>query len=179
VCALGGGEDGVAVARIFLAAMGRLVPRGWDGLLVTGPLMAAADRSALVTEAGSLGVACVPFVDDLPSLLAVADVAVSMAGYNTVCEVLSAGTPAVLIPRVVPRKEQLIRARLMAEHGLAATLLPGDATGDSLAAMIEEEALADRAALADRRTLTLGRAGLDAAAAALVEVSRRPLAVPG
>ena len=41
-----------------------------------------------------------------------------MAGYNTVCELLSFGRHAILVPRAEPVKEQLIRALLLAAQGL-------------------------------------------------------------
>jgi predicted glycosyltransferase len=49
---------------------------------------------------------------------------VAMAGYNTFCEILSLDKRAVLIPRVLPRREQLIRARRAAELGLVRMLEP-------------------------------------------------------
>jgi predicted glycosyltransferase len=36
-----------------------------------------------------------------------------MAGYNTLCELLSLGTISLIIPREIPRKEQLIRTRIL------------------------------------------------------------------
>ena len=47
-----------------------------------------------------------------------------MGGYNTYCEILSFDKPALIVPRVRPREEQLIRARRAAELGLVEMLLP-------------------------------------------------------
>ena len=41
-----------------------------------------------------------------------------MGGYNTLCEILSQGTPSIVIPRETPRQEQLIRARAFKHHNL-------------------------------------------------------------
>jgi len=41
-----------------------------------------------------------------------------MAGYNCCAEILQSHLPAVLIPRVFPRSEQLIRARRLQELGI-------------------------------------------------------------
>jgi predicted glycosyltransferase len=49
---------------------------------------------------------------------------VAMAGYNTFCEILSLDKRAILVPRVVPRREQLIRANRAAALGLVRTLDP-------------------------------------------------------
>ena len=50
-----------------------------------------------------------------------------MGGYNTYCEILSFDKPALIVPRVQPREEQLIRARRAAELGLIEMLLPEEA----------------------------------------------------
>ena len=38
-----------------------------------------------------------------------------MGGYNTYCEILSFDKPALIVPRMRPRLEQLIRARARAQ----------------------------------------------------------------
>lgn len=63
-------------------------------------------RSAIL-EKSVLG-----FEPDLTRLYSESDIIVSMAGYNTVCELLSFGHHAILVPRAEPVQEQLIRARL-------------------------------------------------------------------
>jgi len=47
-----------------------------------------------------------------------------MAGYNTFCEILSLDKRAILVPRIKPREEQLLRAVRAAELGLVRTLDP-------------------------------------------------------
>jgi len=51
-------------------------------------------------------------------MLAAADLVVCMGGYNTVCEILSQGTLALIIPREKPRREQLIRAQVLSNQNL-------------------------------------------------------------
>jgi predicted glycosyltransferase len=60
----------------------------------------------------------VEFEPDLSRRYADADVVVSMAGYNTVCELLSFDLRAVLVPRRDATNEQLLRARLFAARGV-------------------------------------------------------------
>ena len=45
-----------------------------------------------------------------------------MGGYNTYCEMLSFDKPGLIIPREVPRMEQLVRARRAEELGLVTML---------------------------------------------------------
>ena len=54
----------------------------------------------------------------MEQLIGAADLVISMGGYNTICEILSQRTPALIIPRETPRKEQLIRAEKLKEQGL-------------------------------------------------------------
>ena len=49
---------------------------------------------------------------------------VAMAGYNTFCEILSLDKRAILVPRVRPRREQVMRAMRAAALELAHTLDP-------------------------------------------------------
>ena len=45
-----------------------------------------------------------------------------MGGYNTFCEILSFGKPALLVPRTVPRLEQYLRAERAHALGLVRML---------------------------------------------------------
>ena len=49
---------------------------------------------------------------------------VAMAGYNTFCEILSLDKRAILVPRVRPRREQVMRAMRAASFELAHALDP-------------------------------------------------------
>ena len=81
-------------------------------------------RDLLALAEATPSVRFADFVSDLPSYTAAADVVVSMGGYNSVTEILSFGRPAVLVPRVTPRKEQLIRANLLGRRGFVRVLHP-------------------------------------------------------
>jgi len=84
-------------------------------------------RHALLARYGALpDVRFVDFEPDLGARYAEADLVVSMAGYNTVCELLSSGLRAVLVPRAKPVGEQLLRARLLAARGIFDCIEPAD-----------------------------------------------------
>lgn len=55
-----------------------------------------------------------------------------MGGYNTTCEILSVGKPAVVIPRIKPSREQCIRAEQLAKLGFLAAIHPNHLTPDIL-----------------------------------------------
>jgi predicted glycosyltransferase len=101
--------------------------------IVFGPQMSADKRSALVSSFGYLtDVEFREFEPDLTALYAEADLVVSMAGYNTVCELMSFGRNAILVPRAQPVKEQLIRARLLAAAGLFEIVEPNELAPETL-----------------------------------------------
>ena len=134
LCTLGGGRDAFPIAAAFLGAMARLQADGWAALLITGPYMHAEDVARLRAVSAASHTTVVEMVADLPSHLAAADAVVCMGGYNTMCEVLAMGTPAVVVPRVQPRQEQLIRASLFAGRGLVRMIDPVVLSAESLAA---------------------------------------------
>lgn len=134
---VGGGSDGMALCRTAAAAP---VPSGYRHVVVTGPQMADSARRDIERSAGprTRVVASVP--DGLATIRG-ASAVVSMAGYNTVCEVMSTRSPALLVPRELPRQEQLIRAASLARAGAADLIrqdeLSPERLGDWLAAAVD------------------------------------------
>ncbi|MBK8250548.1 MAG: glycosyltransferase [Gemmatimonadetes bacterium] len=130
VCLLGGGQDGLPLARAFLQAD---FPAPWQPLLVTGPMMSVVARTEVERLAAlAPDKRILEFVDDPAALMRDARAVITMGGYNTVCDVLSHGVRALVVPRVVPRTEQLIRASRLAERGLLEMLHPDALTPDAL-----------------------------------------------
>jgi predicted glycosyltransferase len=78
-------------------------------------LMAEADHERLVRLGDRSGVEVRRVLPDLRREVARADCVVGMAGYNTVCDVLSYRRPAVLVPRPEPSLEQTLRADWLEE----------------------------------------------------------------
>ncbi|MGB0383547.1 MAG: glycosyltransferase family protein [Ardenticatenaceae bacterium] len=135
---VGGGGDGYEIIKTYmemLAGQSDDVP--YHSVIVTGPLMAEGKRKQLRQAARDKPVTFFEFTPDLVSYMAAADLVVSMAGYNTVCEILSLQKRALLIPRMRVRAEQALRAMRLAERGLAQVLLPTELTPQRLATQIE------------------------------------------
>ncbi len=133
LCTLGGGKDAFPVAAAFLSAMRRLSGDGWTGLLVAGPYMSEAEWHSLNAAASGGPTVVRRFVTDMPSHLASADAVLCMGGYNTLCEALSVGAAAVVVPRVHPRVEQWIRANAFAARGLVQVIHPDDLQAERVA----------------------------------------------
>ncbi len=133
LCVVGGGRDGVPLAEAFLQCR---LPGA--GVLVTGPLMPAENRERLQTLAtGRPSVRVLEFVTDPCPLFERADRVIAMGGYNTICEIVAFRKRALIVPRVKPRTEQLIRAEHFARRGLLDMLHPDDLGPAALSSWIE------------------------------------------
>ncbi len=135
VLTAGGGNDGFPLMQAYLLGLGRLEKPAFTSVLVTGPLMEANEGRMLRELAATLPAGTVRIESFWPNpllLFAAADLVVSMAGYNTVCELLALGQRTLLVPRVTPRQEQLVRATLLAERGLVHMLHPEHLTPERL-----------------------------------------------
>jgi predicted glycosyltransferase len=125
---VGGGDDGMAVVDWVLSAYESDPGIPLAVVIVFGPFMPPAMQRQFRERAERLPhIAVVTFDGHVELLMERAVGIVAMAGYNTFCEILSLDKRAILIPRVKPRQEQLLRANRAAEVGLVRTL---DATGD-------------------------------------------------
>jgi predicted glycosyltransferase len=129
----GGGEDGYSLIDAYLAGLKLRSPQIGKSLIIFGPEMPLPQQEELRYRASYLpDVQWLEFTDDLMSYLDAADVVVSMAGYNTTCEILSLSKPAVVVPRHKPSEEQLIRAERLASRGLLAMVHPDRLSPSSL-----------------------------------------------
>lgn len=137
----GGGEDGRALLDHALGAI-ELLRAGPDGerirgVVVSGPQIPADHLPDIRRRAAAAGgITVCEFTDDMSSYMSAADLVVSMAGYNTVCDLLTLAARAVVVPRVRPVLEQSIRAERMAALGWVCALPPDGLTAASLATAI-------------------------------------------
>lgn len=133
----GGGVDAYRLMRTYLDAL-PLAARSvrLATVMVTGPFMPEAQRKALWQRAKESGVEIHSSISDSLSHINAADLVVSMAGYNTLSEILRFHKPAVIVPRAGPSAEQRMRARIFAERGLVSVVDPEDLSPTRLACAI-------------------------------------------
>ena len=135
LCLLGGGQDGARLAHAFAQVA---FPQDVTGVILAGPFMPAEEFDRLRAEAAaSARCRVLAFAPEVGPLLRRADLVVAMGGYNTVTELLAFEKRALIVPRVTPRQEQLIRAERLGRLGVVDVLHPDDlnpqAIGDWLA----------------------------------------------
>lgn len=135
----GGGVVGRGLLECALAArkLTRLADAPWR--IVTGPQLPDADLAAIRTQAaGMANMAIDRYRPDFQALLAGCRVSVSQAGYNTLMEILAAGTRAVVVPFAeAGETEQTSRARRLAARGLIGLVEAAELTPAALAAAVD------------------------------------------
>jgi predicted glycosyltransferase len=131
----GGGGDGADLIHNIFDAYHHDNALQHPLLVVLGPFMPARKRRKLVKKGSAIaGVEIIEFDNRMENLIAGARAVVGMGGYNTFCEILSFDKPALIVPRVTPREEQLIRARRAADIGVIDMLLPHEAEDPAMMA---------------------------------------------
>ena len=119
VVTTGGGGDGYTVMRNYVSMLESFPDNPpFKSVLITGPFMPKNKRRKIFKRARKLGVRTYHFYRQMEKIFAAADLVVTMGGYNTLCEILSQGTPSLVIPREKPRKEQMIRAQAFKRQNL-------------------------------------------------------------
>ena len=131
----GGGGDGAELIEAALSAYERFNGRlPWPALIVYGPFLPARQRAAFERRAARLPrVTTLTFHEHLENLMEQAAAVVCLGGYNTFCEVLSLNKRSLIVPRVTPRAEQLLRAQAAHALGLVQVLHPERLTPEAIA----------------------------------------------
>ncbi|PYU78743.1 MAG: hypothetical protein DMG50_26360 [Acidobacteria bacterium] len=136
----GGGVDAYPMMQTCMKALRLLGPRAdVETIFISGPLMDNEQRERLREEAKGLKARVLTHVEDCLSYLNAADVVVTMAGYNSLCQVLQLRKKSLVVPRSGPSAEQQMRARLFAERGLAEVIFPGDLSPKKMAGKLMED----------------------------------------
>lgn len=135
VLVTGGSQGSMAINRLLVraaraAASGELpVPEGWQLVWATGTKNYEAVRAELGGAAEAGWLRCLPYIDDMPTLLSFADLAVGRSGAGTTAEFQLSGTPSVLIPLPTSAEgHQEHNARALEAAGAAVLMLQDEAT---------------------------------------------------
>jgi predicted glycosyltransferase len=130
----GGGADGYPLLEAFIDAAR---DASWRATVVAGPECPPGRVRRLERLATDAGVTFRHFVPSLTSEFSSLDALVCMGGYNTLAEAVASGVSTVCVPRVRPRRDQLIRAEAFAKRGLVRVLEPERLDPDALGTEVE------------------------------------------
>ncbi len=121
----GGGGDGLALVEAVVSAYEADSQIPLPALIISGPFMDVRAQAGFNERISRLPkVYSVNFEANMKNLVQAASAIVAMGGYNTFCEILSFDRPSLLVPRIVPRREQYIRATRARDLGLVNMLEP-------------------------------------------------------
>ena len=124
----GGGDGAMLVDRVLRAYEDASHAPRVRSKIVLGPFMENGFQEEFQARAARLkDVDTITFAASMEPLFERASGVVAMGGYNTFCEILSFGKPAIIVPRREPRLEQEIRARRAEALGLLRVLDPEEA----------------------------------------------------
>jgi UDP-N-acetylglucosamine--N-acetylmuramyl-(pentapeptide) pyrophosphoryl-undecaprenol N-acetylglucosamine transferase len=140
---------------------------------------AGRGRDAVVRElyrslGGEAWATVVPFIDDVPEALKVAQLVIGRAGASAVAEFCAVGRPSLLIPYPFAGDHQRFNAHSLEERGAAVCILTADATEERLA--VELDRLAGDPAMLPRMAEAARSLGRPRAA---TEIARDLLALAG
>jgi predicted glycosyltransferase len=140
LCLVGGGEDGSRLADAF-ARVSSVRAGGLNRVLLLGPFMPDESRAEIHRLARTgRGLQVLDFTDDPTLLISGSEAVISMGGHNSISEILSYEKPALIVPRVAPRREQWIRAHRLAGLGVVDVCDPEDLCPERLEDWIEKGA---------------------------------------
>ena len=130
---LGGSQGALALNRTVPAALARL-PEASRPIVRHQCGAATLDKAREAYTAAGLDAELVPFIEDMASAYAWADLVVCRAGALTVAELCAVGVPAVFVPYPSAVDDhQTANARPMVEAGAAAIIQEADLSAASLA----------------------------------------------
>lgn len=134
----GGGGDGVEMVDWVIRAYEADQHLPYRAVIVTGPFMPPTEQQEFHERCEAMSnVEILSFDSHIELLMEKATAIVAMGGYNTFCEILTLDKPALIIPRSVPRQEQLIRAERALKLNLVSMLDPaGEREAMQMAAAI-------------------------------------------
>jgi predicted glycosyltransferase len=119
----GGGGDGGELIDWVLRAYEADPELPHPAVILFGPFLPADERAQFQERvARDPRLRAITFEARVEPLFERALGVVAMGGYNTFCEILSFGKPALVVPRTEPRLEQLIRAERAQAAGLVRML---------------------------------------------------------
>jgi predicted glycosyltransferase len=139
VVTAGAGYDAYPMMRTCMEAF-QLLCKDYpvEAIFITGSLMEYEERQLLHKWAMDLPVRVLKSVEDHLSYINAADLLITMAGYNTLMDVIRLQKRILIIPRQGPSAEQKMRAQLFSDLGLGQLIHPDELTKTTLARVILE-----------------------------------------
>lgn len=137
---VGGGRIGYELLENVILASPKLktlIPH--QIIAFTGPFLPEAQFEKLQQlAAGKSNISLYKFTPNLAAYLQKADLSISLTGYNTTMNIMTAGVPALVVPigHYSYDEEQLIRTKKLERLGIVSVMYPEELNPESLAETI-------------------------------------------
>ncbi len=109
---------------------------GWRSIILPGPFipedLLAGFRERVAALSGKVAIHLLEFVTSTSPIMAKSDLVICTGGYNTTTQLLRFAKRGLLIPRIMHRQEQILRATRLAEMGLVTLFHPNDVNPESM-----------------------------------------------
>jgi len=126
-----------SVNNVMKEALRKIQHEDYEVLFVTGKQYYETIMEEMKDVSSSIHV--LPYIDDMPSVLASSDLVVSRAGATTLAEITALGTPAIIIPSpYVVANHQEYNAKELSDKQAAYLLLEKDLNADIFVEKVNE-----------------------------------------
>jgi|GEM_PF-6823203 len=137
VVSAGGGIDGFKILETALKSTKKLKLPNIKLLVFTGPFI-PEKKFKILKRFENQSITVEKHTPLLIDLINAANLVIAMGGNNTISEILSTNTPAIIIPRVFPEREQLFVSQRLSELGYIFFIHPNSLNDKILAKTIKE-----------------------------------------
>jgi predicted glycosyltransferase len=158
---IGGGSDGIDSIRNVLDRVLALTSNE-PITIVLGPDMPQDQiaNNAIAVHYNNSNIQIIEHTYPLVKLIQKSKVCISLAGYNTMCEIIGTNTPSYVIPRDSRQKEQTIRAELFEKLNLVKRIVDSDTQGSmDINQLIDFQAIQENRSLFCQRQNHLANLG--------------------
>ncbi|UZJ77251.1 undecaprenyldiphospho-muramoylpentapeptide beta-N-acetylglucosaminyltransferase [Fictibacillus sp. KU28468] len=133
VLIVGGSRGARPINEAFLDVLTEAEKKSYQFVYVTGDVHHENVLKAVSQSGSPANVTIVPFVHNMPELLAGVDLVVARAGATSIAELTALGIPSILIPSpYVTNNHQEKNARALEQNGAAVVILEKDMNGSLL-----------------------------------------------
>ena len=159
VVTVGGGDGAVdlVIGNFFDMVEKHRSQIDFDTIILPGPLAPPEILETFHRRTTGLPITIEDFVESSSPFLRESDLVICTGGYNTTVQVLRHARRAIVIPRVMHRKEQLMRATRLSDMGLVELLQPDDVNPDRLFKMVTRQLASSERPLEDARRADMFR----------------------
>jgi len=136
---IGGGDGGEGVIEQYLESLKSSKGKtDFKSIILTGPFLSRENWEKFHADANELGVKLLRCISEVRRLMRRSSLVLATGGYNTFTDILTHAHKAIVVPRILYRDEQLIRAKRFSQLGFIEYIHPTETTPERLSQALSE-----------------------------------------